>query len=80
MLFVHYCAFLLAYCAVVMAGYFDAIKVCCEAVVTCVAAQVTFVLSTKFHDCMFKLSISWPVAVILSTFNWKSRKKINICL
>ena len=38
MLFVHYCVFLFAYCAVVMAGYFDAIKVCCKATLLASAA------------------------------------------
>ena len=47
MLFVHYCVFLFAYCAVVMAGYFDAIKVCCEAIVTCVEPEVSDCLSSR---------------------------------
>jgi hypothetical protein len=38
------------------------------------------VLSTQFLDYMFKLSINWPVAVVLSTFNWKSGKKIDFQL
>lgn len=40
--------------------------------------NVTFsendVLSTHFLDYTFKFSINWLIAVILSTFNWKSRK------
>jgi hypothetical protein len=34
------------------------------------------VLSTQFVDYTFKLSINWPVAAVLSTFNWKSGKKM----
>ena len=33
-----------------------------------------FVLSTKFLYSAFKMSINWPVAVILWTFNWKSKE------
>ena len=53
MLCVHYCVFLFAYCAVVMAGYFDAMKVCCEAVVTCVEPEVSNCLSSRFVFVMF---------------------------
>ena len=53
MLFVRYCVFLFAYCAVVMAGYFDAIKVCCETVVTCVEPEVSDCLSSGFVFVMF---------------------------
>ena len=53
MLCVHYCVFLFAYCAVVMAGYFDVIKVCCEAVVTCVEPEVSDCLSAGFVFVMF---------------------------
>ena len=52
MLFVHYCVFLFAYCAVVMAGYFDVIKVCCEAVVTCVEPEVSDWRSSRFAFVM----------------------------
>lgn len=39
-----------------------------------------FVLSTHSLNWVFKLSINWPAAVIISTFNWKSeiRKKKKI--
>jgi len=53
MLFVHYCVLLFAYCAAVMAGYFDVIKVCCEAVVTCVEPEVSNCLHSGFVFVMF---------------------------
>jgi len=52
-LFVRYCVCLSAYCAVVMAGYFDVIKVCCEAVVTCVEPEVSDCLSSRFVFVVF---------------------------
>jgi hypothetical protein len=36
---------------------------------------IHIVPSTQFCDYTFNLSINWPFAVILSTFNWKSEKK-----
>ena len=34
-----------------------------------------FVLSAHSLNYTFKMSTNWPVAVILSTFNWKQLKK-----
>ena len=53
MLFVHFYVFLFAYCTVVMAGYFDVIKVCCKAIVTCVKPEVSDCLSSRFVFVMF---------------------------
>jgi len=39
-IFVHYCVLQFAYCAVVKAGDFDAVEVCCETVVTCVEPEI----------------------------------------
>ena len=36
-----------------MAGYFDAIKVCCEAIVTCVEPEVSDCPSSRFVFVMF---------------------------
>jgi hypothetical protein len=36
-----------------------------------------YILSTQLLGYMLKGNISWPVAVILSTFNWKWGKKID---
>ena len=58
MLFVHDCVLLFAYCAVVMSGYFDAIKVCCEAVVTYVEPEVSDCLSSRFVFVMFPCSFN----------------------
>jgi hypothetical protein len=35
-----------------------------------------FVLSTHFLNYTFKVKTNWPVAVTLSTFNWKKLKKV----
>jgi hypothetical protein len=39
MVFVHCCIFLFAYRAVVITENFNAVKVCCETVVTCVEPE-----------------------------------------
>lgn len=38
--------------------------------------EITVVLSAHLLVCMFKLSISWRFAFILSTFNWNSERKL----
>jgi hypothetical protein len=38
------------------------------------------VLSAQFLDFMFKLGINWPVTAVLSAFNWKLGKKIDVQL
>jgi hypothetical protein len=42
--------------------------------------QLTFVLSTKFFDYLFKLSITSHVAVVLITFSCESGHKTDIWL
>jgi hypothetical protein len=37
------------------------------------------VLPTKLLNCVFQLSMNWHVAVILSTFNWKSGRQADFC-
>ena len=49
-----YCRVLqVAYCAVVMAEDFDAIKVCCETVVTCVEPEICACLFSRFIFVIF---------------------------
>lgn len=45
-----------------------------------ICLEFMFVLSTQFPDYVFKLSGSWPVAAVLSIFNWKSGRKIDFQL
>ena len=47
--FVHCCVLQFTYCAVVMAENFDAMEMCCEAVVTCLEPEIC--------DCLFSVFI-----------------------
>jgi hypothetical protein len=51
--FVHYRVLYFAYCAVIMTEYFDAMEVCCEAVVTCVEPEMCHCLFSGFFLVVF---------------------------
>lgn len=45
-----------------------------------ICLECIFVLSTQFPDYVFKLSVIWRVAAVLSIFNWKLGRKIDFQL
>jgi hypothetical protein len=51
--FVHYRVLYFAYCAMIMTEYFDAMEVCCEAVVTCVELEMCHCLFSGFVFVVF---------------------------
>jgi hypothetical protein len=52
-IFVHYCVFKFAYCAVAVVEGFGAVEVCCETVVACVEPEVCDYLFSGFIFVVF---------------------------